>query len=261
MSPAVAHVSHCRCRVPTASSVRYRNRPVQFQSAGAGIGTFRRIHLRCGQLYGTTAHGGQAGWGAVYKVESSGKQTVLYAFSGGADGATPYGSLARDSSGNLYGTTYVGGSGFGEAGYGVVFKLSPAGQQTVLFTFGIFDDGLSPYSGVVLDSAGNLYGTTSEGGRFRGRVAFKIDPSGNFTVLHAFGAFGDGSASDSPLLLDAAGNLYGTTYAGGTHSHGAVFRLDPSGNERLLYSFTGGADGANPFNGRLTAKRGWTLTA
>jgi uncharacterized repeat protein (TIGR03803 family) len=252
---AAGVVSHLRAQSGAETVLYNFNQPARGSGPSAEL-----IRDAAGNFYGTTANGGQAGWGTVYKVESSGKQTVLYAFSGGADGATPYGSLAHDAAGNLYGTTYLGGLGFGDAGYGVVFKLSPAGQQTVLFTFGaIFDDGLSPYSGVVLDSAGNIYGTTSEGGQHRGGVAFKIDPSGNFTVLHAFGASGDGFGSDSPLLLDAAGNLYGTTYGGGAHHEGTVFQLDPSGNETLLYSFTGGSDGASPFTGSLTRDPSGTI--
>lgn len=111
----------------------------------------------------------------VYKLDPWGNQTVLYRFTGMADGAVPYGGLVRDAAGNLYET-----AGGGAANWGVLYKVSPAGQETVLYTFtGGLDGGL-PFGSLVRDSAGNFYGATTFGGAggFTGGVVFKIDPSG-----------------------------------------------------------------------------------
>jgi uncharacterized repeat protein (TIGR03803 family) len=120
-----------------------------------------------GNFYGTTAGGGTgtdfAGWGVVYKLDTSGQETVLHTFTGGADGGFPTG-LIEDKAGNLYGTTEGGGIGMGWAGSGVVYKLDPAGHQTVLYTFTGGADGYSPSAGLIQDAAGNLYGTTAGGG-------------------------------------------------------------------------------------------------
>lgn len=192
--------------------------------------------------------------------------TVLYNFTGGTDGAIPDTDLTSDAAGNLYGTTYTGGSFNGgcyeSLGCGVVFKLDPAGNETVLHAFGGGSDGNKPYSGVVQNAAGNLYGTTRYGGTFAGEmcriyggcgVVFKIDPAGKETVLHSFTGGSDGAFPYTGLLLlDAAGNLYGTTTNGGkcatSFGCGVVFKLDPAGNETVLHTFTGN-DGVGPFGG------------
>ncbi len=161
-------------------------------------------------------------------------QTVLYTFSGGSDGGYPTSSLIFDSAGNLYGTTEFGG-----LGYGTVFELSPDGTggwtETVLYSFTGGIDGANPtYSNVIFDSAGNLYGTTRRGGANRQGVAFKLTPSGGTwseSVLHSFAGskkHSFGCFPESGLIMDTAGNLYGTTrYCGG--SKGTVFELSPSG--------------------------------
>lgn len=192
--------------------------------------------------------------------------SVLYTFTGVADGATPSAGLAADEAGNLYGSTYLGGNvtqcvqPF--VGCGVVFKLDPAGTETVLYTFNGGRDGAYPNS-ILRDSAGNLYGMTSAGGRFTGPcntspfgyhgcgVVFKVDPAGNQTVLHAFTGGPDGEAPLASLVRDSAGNLYGTTAYGGAYGFGVVFKLDASGKETVLHSFTGGTDGANPYAGLI----------
>jgi uncharacterized repeat protein (TIGR03803 family) len=123
-------------------------------------------------LYGTTYLGGSSSAGTVFKLDPTGQETVLYSFTGGADGANPSeGSLIRDSAGNLYGTTPQGGA----SDFGVVFKLDPAGKETVLHSFS-GRDGKIPYGTLVRDKAGNLYGTTYEGGAYGGGVVFKIAP-------------------------------------------------------------------------------------
>lgn len=110
-----------------------------------------------GNLYGV-ANG--AGTATVFKMDSTGKQTVLYTFTGGADGEGPTGDLVMDAAGNLYGTTSAGGAD----GNGVVFKLDPSGKETVLYSFGGGADGASPTAGLAMDTAGNLYGTALRGG-------------------------------------------------------------------------------------------------
>jgi uncharacterized repeat protein (TIGR03803 family) len=127
-----------------------------------------------GNLYGTTPWGGASGNGVVYKVDITGHETVLYSFAGGADGSRPYAGVIRDSSGNLYGTTLLGGT----SGNGVVYKLDTAGHETVLYSFTAGADGSQPYAGVIRDSSGKLYGTASAGGGgFLGNgVVFEIEP-------------------------------------------------------------------------------------
>jgi uncharacterized repeat protein (TIGR03803 family) len=185
---------------------------------------------------------------------------VLHAFSGGADGGQPMAGLMRDSTGNLYGTTEVGGTMSGPcatAGCGVVFKLDSTGSETVLHTFTGGADGRNPLAGLIRDSAGNLYGTTSAGGLCSGvgcGVVFKLDPTtGKETVLYRFTGGADGAFPQASLFLDDAGILYGTTPQGGVNRGcggggcGVVFSLDPmTGEEKVLYTFTGGADGGEP---------------
>jgi uncharacterized repeat protein (TIGR03803 family) len=187
-----------------------------------------------GNLYGSTPFGGTSNAGTVFKIDSAANETILYRFTGGSDGGGPNGPLVRDSVGNLYGTTSAGG-----LGYGVLFELEPTGTETVLHNFGATQtDGKTPQAGLVRDSAGNLYGTTSAGGTKGFGVAFELDTAGNLTTLHNFGAFfGDGQSPFAPLVQDSSGNLYGTTQRGGTSDAGTVFKIDASGNESILHSF------------------------
>jgi uncharacterized repeat protein (TIGR03803 family) len=192
------------------------------------------IRDSAGNLYGTTVDGGTANEGAVYRVDTAGHRTVLYSFTGGADGSEPHAGVIRDPAGNLYGTTYAGGT----AGVGVVYMLDPAGHETVLHSFTGGADGRFPEAGVIRDSAGNLYGTTSYGGVGAG-VVYKLDATGHETVLYTFPFGPDGNFPTGGVILDSAGNLYGTTYQGGTSGQGLVYKLDPAGNETVLYNFAG----------------------
>jgi uncharacterized repeat protein (TIGR03803 family) len=198
----------------------------------------------------------------VFELDPTGKETVLYNFTGGADGFEPNGDLVRDSEGNLYGTAFEGGS----SNAGVVFKVDPTGKETVLYSFTGGADGAHPYAGLVRDEAGNLYGTTGDGGNceFNCGVVFKVDPTGKETVLYSFTGSGgvDGGLPYGRLVRDKQGNLYGTTWAGGNQGSyctgfcGVVFKVDPTGKETVLYTFTGQADGANPFAGLLRDTQG-----
>jgi uncharacterized repeat protein (TIGR03803 family) len=205
-----------------------------------------------GNLYGTTAVGGASKSGVVYKLSPSGTETVLYSFTGGADGAVPEADLIRDAAGNLYGTTVYGGAcALDTRGCGVVFKLSPTGAFTVLHTFTGGLDGGNPYAGVTRDAAGNLYGTTVSGGAHRfGGVVFKLSPSGTETVLYSFTGGADGAEPYADVIRDAVGNLYGTTIVAGVSPVccGTVFKLSPRGTFTVLHSFTG-ADGSAPVAG------------
>jgi len=188
--------------------------------------------------------------------------TTLHSFSG-PDGEFPGGSPIRDASGNLYGTTINGGSydygfsyAYGGAGNGTVFKIDPSGNETVLYSFIGGADGAYPFAGLVQDAAGNLYGMTTGGGSADLGTVFKVDPSGNEIVLHNFTGGADGASPHAGLVQDAAGNLYGTTRRGGSADLGTVFKVDPSGNEIVLHSFTGGADGAEPYAGLVRDTEG-----
>jgi uncharacterized repeat protein (TIGR03803 family) len=194
-------------------------------------------------------------------LRAADKETLLHNFNG-ADGINPGADLISDAAGNLYGTTYYGGS----FGAGAVFELESHGKgmwvQKVLYSFSAnTKDGYEPKSGLILDTAGNLYGTTTHGGAAGGGIAFELIPNGNGgwdeKVLHSFATFNknlkDGSVPYGGLVLDRAGNLYGTTYYGGsgqcqafetTVGCGTVFELTPKGNgnwtETVLYSFSDG---------------------
>jgi uncharacterized repeat protein (TIGR03803 family) len=201
-----------------------------------------------GNLYGTTAFGGayDGGAGTVFKIDTSGNETVLYSFcsvSDCADGAGPTATLVLDAQGNLYGTTSVGGgTGCGGPGCGTVFKLDTSGNETVLYSFtGGTADGCFPQGGVVLDAAGNLYGTTNVCGSSNEGTVFKVDTSGNETVLHNFtGGVKDGGYPEySSLLLDKKGDIYGVTPLGGPSDSGVLYKLSSSGAFTVLHTLEG----------------------
>jgi uncharacterized repeat protein (TIGR03803 family) len=176
-----------------------------------------------GNLYGTTQNGGGSGCtqslgcGTVFKISTSGQETVLYRFVGSTDGSGPQGDLFLDRTGNLYGTTAGGGgSGCQGSGCGTVFKIEKNGLETVLYRFAGGNDGSTPVAGLVADSAGNLYGTTlSGGGKSNGGTVFRLTPSGEELILHRFSGGTDGANPEAKLLLGLRGTLYGTTRSGG----------------------------------------------
>ncbi len=197
-----------------------------------GSGPEGLVRDPAGNLYGNASNGGlvtlplyKFGAGLVYEISPAGIETVLHAFTGGADGAYPTGVLLRDAQGNLFGTTQLGGA----HNAGVVFELSAEGVESVLYSFQGGSDGSQPLAGVIRDAAGNFYGTTQQGGAEGYGVVFKLDTSGAETVLYSFTA-NDGQFPIAPLTLDAAGNLYGTTYSGGPKVGGVVFKLLAAGD-------------------------------
>jgi len=262
-----------------------------------------------GNLYGTTLLGGVAtidnnlGSGVVFELSPNGtggwNETVLHAFDGGLnvgpDGANPSGPVIFDRVGNLCGTTLYGGADFGYCSYGTIFQLSPAPgswTETTLFSQSCTQyDGDFPSNGVVMDAAGNLYGTNSAGvfelspspGGWTQEIIYGTSPNGGLTmdaagniygvtdstvfelssngaggwnpsVLYTFpGTPKDGASASGTPAFDPVGNLYGTTYAGGTYSHGTVYKLTrtESGEwtEQILYSFTADKGGSNPAAG------------
>ena len=211
-----------------------------------------------GNLYGTTYSGGTSNYGTVFKIDTSGNETVLYSFTGRADGRTPYAGLVRDQAGRLYGTTYNGGlrTAMCTSGCGVVFEVNANGQEKVLHYFTGGADGALPIGGLIRDEAGNLYGTTQMGGASGSGTVFKLDATGVETVLYSFAGVPDGQYPFAGLIRDSAGNLYGTTSNGGAIGFGTVFKLDAAGHETVLYSFTGGSDGGSPQAPLLRDKNG-----
>jgi uncharacterized repeat protein (TIGR03803 family) len=231
-----------------------------------------------GNLYGTTDQGGNlndcggTGCGTVFRLSPANagrwRETVLHSFTGSMDGGSTYAPLIRDTAGNLYGTAPGGGGITGCCG--VVFELSPtsggAWKETVLHTFSGGADGAYPYGGLMFDATGNLYGTTGQGGNLTGcngygcGVAFELSPTSSRrwkeTALYAFTGGADGSEPQVGLAMDAAGNLYGTTYSGGNltaclgHGCGVIFKLSSTSTgrwqETVIHSFTGLADGSQP---------------
>jgi uncharacterized repeat protein (TIGR03803 family) len=235
--------------------------------AGGGTPVSGLVRDRSGNLYGVTYGGGDLnceqglGCGVVFKLSMNGKERVLHAFTNaGIDGQGPWADLIRDSHGNLYGTTLYGGTGHGcvgNIGCGTVFKVSPAGKETVLYSFTGVPDGEFPQSALLRDTDGNLYGSTTEGGDSKCNcgVVFKLDSSGKETILYTFLGGEDGANPAGKLVWGSAGNIYGTTKLGGRGCGflnrlgcGTIFELNVrSQTETKLYSFTGRADGTSPY--------------
>jgi uncharacterized repeat protein (TIGR03803 family) len=211
-----------------------------------------------GNLYSTTKGGGASGYGTVFKVNPKGKETVLWSFTGGQDGGTPLKALIRDDHGNLYGTSTSGGA----SGQGTIFKIGVRGEETTLYSFTGGVDGRNPRSALIRDTYGNLYGTTANGGTgtncpFDGcGTVYKLDTKNHETVLYSFTGGSDGQCPFYGLVRDKQGNFYGTTVYGGFYGEGVVFKLDTKNNETVLYSFTGGADGALPYFGVILDAEG-----
>jgi len=226
-----------------------------------------------GRLYGTTAVGGTHGDGTVFRLspQPAGDwvETILHSFCHTCgDGQNPYGGLlAFDKLGNVYGITTDGGA----YSSGVVFELTSESNgwtESVLYSFGENKgDGGRPYSGVVLDAAGNLYGVTPGGGRWLGGMEYELSPGSNGwseTLLHSFGGGNDGYSSLAGLTWDGASKLYGTTSKGGAQGAGTVFQLRRTSGgtwkERVLYSFlTAKGDGVFPGTASLIPDRAGNL--
>jgi uncharacterized repeat protein (TIGR03803 family) len=220
-----------------------------------------------GILYGVTVGGGHFQVGSVFKLAPSGTEKTIYNFQkSGEGGYLPNSSLTIDSAGNFYGVTYFGG-----LGYGVIYTVTPSGSETGLYSFMGGTDGAYSFASPISDAAGNLFGTADEGGDlscslnpgFGCGTVWKLDTSGNLTVLYSFTGGTDGALPASGLEMDSSGNLYGTAEGGGDLSCdppagcGVVFKIDSSGNFTDLYAFAGGAnDGQFPDNALILDSNG-----
>lgn len=228
------------------------------------------VQGRDGALYGTAASGGIYGAGAVFRIALDGTYSVLHSFGATpTDGATPAAGLVQGTDGNFYGTTSSGGANhcnnIPQAGgnCGTIFKMTPLGETTILYSFGASStDGVEPLGGLLQASDGNFYGTTIDGGNNNcasgtnncGTV-FRVTPAGTVTILHSFGAgASDGLAPQGTLIQGADGALYGTTPSGGggncgfQYGCGTVFRVTLSGTTSTLSTFavSSTADGHGP---------------
>jgi uncharacterized repeat protein (TIGR03803 family) len=219
-----------------------------------------------GNIFGAAQFGSDQrcglGCGSVFRLDQTGNLELLYKFTGGEDGGSPIGPLVEDANGNFYGVAQSGGDLscpekflFPSAGCGVVFKLAPSGELSVLHTFTGKKDGAVPQAGLLLDAAGNLFGTTFGGGNKKLGTVFKIAQDGSYTVLHRF-VESEGRNPNGGLVADPAGNLYGTTQLGGDQELGTVFQLSPDGTLKVLHSFEGLEDGASPLAGLFRDAKG-----
>lgn len=220
---------------------------------------------RAGNLYGTTFQG------TVFKMSHFGSEwvlTTLYTFQGGSDGANPASRVVFGPGGTLYGTTSAGGG----SGLGTVFNLRPPATvcksiqcswtETIIHRFTGSDGAAPQFGDLVFDAAGNIYGTTSAGGAFGQGVVFELSKSGEGwteSVLYSFAGGSDGAAPYSGVIFDVAGNLYGTTTAGGAHSVGTAYELAPSQSgwsETVLYNFGGSDESNSPYGGLIFDRQG-----
>lgn len=187
------------------------------------------IFDNAGNLYGATRSTGAygCGYGVVFQLTPSGagwSENVLYTFQDGSDGAFPFAGLTQDSSGNLYGASSSGGQGSG----GTVFELTPSGKSWALSTRYAFSGSGGPQGSLIMDQAGNFYGTTTNDGKFGLGSVFKLTPSADGWIeanLYSFSGGTDGANPYSNLVIDASGNLYGTTFGGGVYGKGVVFKI------------------------------------
>jgi uncharacterized repeat protein (TIGR03803 family) len=224
-----------------------------------------------GNIYGTTVLGGDFGGGTVFQLSPTADgwvHTVLYSFTGGADGGEPYKGVTLDRKGNLYGTAVTGGSGNCEGGCGVAYRLSNTGgtwTQTVIHAFTGGNDGSGPGARVTVDGAGNIYGMTPTGGAYGLGTIYKIHQASpevwTLNVIHAFTGGTDGATGSAGRMILRGGRLYGAATAGGRHGSGVVFELTSRGlgewDFKTIYSFKGQPDGSFPYGALLIDRSGY----
>lgn len=262
--------------VPVAANAQTFQTLYSFTGTPDGAEPFQSNLIQVnGALTGTTGIGGTFNAGAIFKLTSTGQESILYSFSGGKDGNQPNSGLIRDSKGNSYGTTFFGGNtncilnSSEPAGCGTVYKLDSAGHFSVVYTFQAGADGAWP-QGLVIDSSGNLYGVTFYGGNLNCPllpglgcgVVFKISSTGTFSTLYTFQGGADGAVPEGFLTLHGSA-VYGATQGGGLTADcagfgcGVVFAVSTAnGAEKPLYAFTGGTDGSGPISQFVFDKSG-----
>ena len=213
------------------------------------------IQASDGNLYGTTAFGGgRSSKGTIFQITPQGVETILHRFiSGfGFDGENPAAALIQGFDGEFYGTTPYGGAN----GNGTVFRITPQGHETVLYSFKSRKDGATPISGLIQGIDGTFYGTTLSGGDKNDGTIFQITPQGQEAILYSFAGRKDGANPYNGLIQDRDGNFYGTTSQGGAKNKGTLFKVTPQGQETILYSFAGGNNGASPIGGLIQGSDG-----
>jgi len=221
------------------------------------------IQASNGFLYGTTSIGGTGNVGSVFKISTSGIETVIYSFGANStlDANSPYSGLIQTSNGNFYGTAISGG----KYGKGAVYQISNTGIESLLYSFGATaTDGTTPYANLLQASDGNIYGTTIYGGAFGNGSVFKLTPAGAESILYSFGSSAkDGTKPYGAVIQGSDGNFYGSTYSGGANGaalcsgstttcpgYGTLFMITSAGTETVLYSFgSTTTDGTSPFAG------------
>ena len=269
VAPIIALAAFLLVASPASSSVASKVIHSFDGGNGGGDPAGRLVFDGSGDLYGTTVVGGDAGCGTVYELPieqfERRPEKVLYQFQCGADGKNPYGGVIFDGNGDLYGTTVAGGSGGACAGdgCGTVYELTPKGE-TVLYSFSGGDDGWGAGSAPAFDPRGDLVGTTPDGGAYSQGTVYELTPSrGRWheRVIHAFtGGADGGTGSLGALLVDGSGDLFGVTETGGTHSAGTVFEMLPDAGGawdfRTLYTFKGQPDAASPYGGLVADAHG-----
>jgi len=207
-----------------------------------------------GNLYGITSEGGNYNGGTIYRVTTNGSYKVLYHLNSATDGANPNGALIQGKDGSFYGTTKVGGPNRA----GTIFKITSAGAFKVLYSLNYSTDGRSPEGNLVQGADGSLYGTTSDGGTYAYGTIFKISATGtNFKVIKHLNSIADGSRPLGGLVLGKDGNFYGTTSDGGSTSYdGAIFRITPAGDYKVLKRLSSTTDGESPKDNLVQATDG-----
>lgn len=205
---------------------------------------------RDGYFYGATYEGGTYGYGTIFRISPSGALQTLASLNG-EDGMFPVAGLVQGMDGSFYGTTLEGG----DYGYGTVFKVTSGGVLTTLMSFD-YTNGAYPSCVLVQAANGNFYGTTELGGTNGLGTLFNVSSSGGFTLLYSFSGAEDGAEPIPGLIQGVDGNFYGNTITGGGGGYGTLFQLTPSGALNVLYSFTNGIDGANPWGGLMQAGDG-----
>ncbi len=248
--------------------------------AGGSDGAFPAyaslIFDKDGNLYGATTIGGvqtgqcvaTGGCGTIFRIDRSGREGVFYAFGGDTNAPRlPYGTLIRDADGSFYGTSYAGGASGPLAcndGCGTVYVVSSAGEEKTIYSFTGGEDGATPSAALTMDTDGRLYSTTHNGGINDAGVVFALDREGEESVVHAFLDGEDGANTLAGLVRDPAGNLYGTTVAGGGFNPkclgafgcGVIYEISTEGEEIVLYRFQGLDDGKWPNGGLIRDEAG-----